>query len=526
MNTHDQPKGLKLKRLQSLILGTGLKYRSGPVDSGVSDITDDSRRVTGGSLFVSRGVSADTASYIAQAIELGAAAVVSEPIGLPQLPDSIVHYEAGTVDQRLAGILAERFFDSPAKQLALIGVTGTNGKTTIAILIQHLLQATGIRTGVIGTIYSDDGTAAGRRTAQLTTPGAIELSRDLARMVQAGCKSVAIEVSSHALEQGRASELSFRAAVFTNLTQDHMDYHRSMQAYAKAKSLLFAQLADGGLAVVNRDDSYAQDVLAGYSGRVLWTSLTDAEVGTSDAVCHASGIELRADSSDARLVGPWGDFRVTLPLVGRHNVCNILQAVAVAHEISGSTDTLKQALETTPQVPGRLERVKPSSVVNGSSASAQAQPPAVLVDYAHTPDALENASSALRSLTPGRLIVMFGCGGDRDRAKRPMMAQAACRYADRIYLTSDNPRTEDPETIIKDALVGVPENRKPDLVVLSDRAEAIRASVLEGVAGDTVLLAGKGHEDYQTIGHDNIHFDDREHALQALVEWSNQKAVK
>lgn len=506
-------------RLQTLIQGLDLRHVTGPTDATVTTITDDSRAITPGSLFIARGGATDQAAYITQAIEQGATAIISGPGDIASIKNDVARYTHDTVDQRLAGTLAERFFDHPAQKLALVGVTGTNGKTTTALLAQHLLQSAGTRTGVIGTIHVDDGTAAGRRTAHLTTPGAIEFSRELARMVQAGCKAVTTEVSSHALDQGRAAAFSFRAAVFTNLTQDHLDYHKTMAAYARAKSILFTLLATDGTAVVNIDDEYAKAVLSDYSGPALWTSLSDTDIEADQPVCYAREIELRADSSRARFIGPWGDIHVTLPLVGKHNVCNTLQAIAAAYAITGHADSLMHALETIPQVPGRLERVKPQA-----PAGAAAQPPIVLVDYAHTPDALENAASALRPLTPGRLIVMFGCGGDRDKTKRPRMAQAACRYADRIYLTSDNPRTEDPDAIIRDALPGIPENRQADLVVQPDRGAAIRASVLEADAGDTVLLAGKGHEDYQTIGRENIHFDDREHAAEALSTWFKQKA--
>jgi len=507
-------------RLQTLIQGLGLRHLSGPADATLNAITDDSRAATPGCLFIARGTPADQITYAAQAIQRGAAAILSGPVDQLTTTHNVAWHTHERVDQRLAGTLAERFYGNPAEKLALVGVTGTNGKTTIALLTQHLLQSAGTRTGVIGTIHTDDGTAAGRRAAHLTTPGAIEFSRELARMADAGCIAVTAEVSSHALDQGRADALRFRAAVFTNLTQDHLDYHKTMQAYAKAKSILFTQLVPDGTAVVNRDDPYAEDILADYSGPVLWTSLSQTDIEAGRRVCYAREIELRADSSSARFIGPWGDINVTLPLVGRHNVCNTLQAIAAAYSVTGKTDSLIHALQTIPQVPGRLERVKPQAP-HGQAA----QPPTVLVDYAHTPDALDNAASALRPLTPGRLIVMFGCGGDRDKTKRPKMARAACRYADRIYLTSDNPRTEDPDAIIQDALPGIPENRKADLVVQPDRGAAIRASVLEGAAGDTVLLAGKGHEDYQTIGRENIHFDDREHAAEALAEWFTQKAV-
>ncbi len=499
----------------------GLRHIAGPAHAEPLDITDDSRRVKPGTLFIARGSGADTASYLRHASELGATAVICESIDSLILPDTISHYQADAVDQPLAATIAEHFFGEPAKRLVLIGVTGTNGKTTTTYLIQHLLQCAGLQTGVIGTIYTDDGTPNGKRPAELTTPGAIELSRELARMADAGCRAVATEVSSHALEQRRVDALSFRAGVFTNLTQDHLDYHQTMEAYAQAKSILFQQLTSEGLAVVNLDDPHARDVLAGYSGRSLWTSMTQREGSSGEMVSFAEEIELHAGSSQARLVGPWGDRQVSIPLIGRHNVSNTLQALAVAYDLVDDSDTLIEAVQTLPQVPGRLECVQ----WQADGEDPQPDVPVVVVDYSHTPDALENALSSLKPLTPGRLIVVFGCGGDRDKTKRPMMAQAACRYGDRIYLTSDNPRTEDPDAIIQDAHAGVPDARKADLVILPDRAEAIRCCVLEAVPGDTVLLAGKGHETYQTIGHKNIHFDDREHALQALATWVEQKAT-
>ncbi len=509
-------------RLQPLIQGLGLRHISGSADVECCDITDDSRQVTPGCLFISRGSTIQTPAYILQAIDSGAVAVISEPLDTEPLPDNIAHYVADAVDQRLAGKLAERFFGEPAKRLTLIGITGTNGKSTIALLIQHLLKAANIQTGVIGTIFTDDGTPDGRKPASLTTPGAIDFSRSLARMADAGCDAVAAEVSSHALEQGRVDVAAFKVGLFTNLTQDHLDYHKTMQAYAEAKSILFAHLLkDDGTAVINLDDAYAQAVLADFAGDIRWTSLKQSQTDRPGSLCYADQVELRADSSTARFIGPWGEIKTTIPLIGGYNVSNTLQALAAAHAMTNSSDTLRTALQTLPQVPGRLERVSlPSDNEN------QPDIPTVLVDYAHTPDALENAMSALRPLTPGKLIVMFGCGGDRDRTKRPLMAQAACRNADLIYLTSDNPRTEDPDTIIKDALVGIPEARKPDLVVDADRAKAIRMAVLAGKPGDTVLLAGKGHEDYQTIGRENIHFDDREHAQQALIQWACEKAAQ
>jgi UDP-N-acetylmuramoyl-L-alanyl-D-glutamate--2,6-diaminopimelate ligase len=514
-------------KIDVLMEAGGFRHHRGPKEVSLIDLTDDSRRVQPGYGFVARGSGDTLRGFIAHAVERGAAAVFSEPMDSLDLPDTVAWCCRDRVDQKAAGHLAECFFGEPGKRLALIGVTGTNGKTTTAMLIQHLLTHAGVQTGVIGTIHTDDGTPGspgGRRPAELTTPGAIDFSRELARMADAGCRAVAVEVSSHALQQGRASAYSFRTAVFTNLSQDHLDYHHTMQAYAQAKAILFTQLASHGQAVVNADDPRARTVLGGFNGQTLWTSMSDsnAEGADESSVCRAEVIQLRADTSIARFVGPWGSVRADLPLVGEHNVCNTLQAIAAAHSIADLSATLQEALGTIPQVPGRLERVRPASPQCLSPTDA---PPTVLVDYAHTPDALTNALRSLRAVTPGRLIVMFGCGGDRDKEKRPMMAKAVCDFADKVYLTSDNPRGEDPDAIIRDALAGVPEEKTGDTAVIADRAKAIRACVFEGAANDTVLLAGKGHEDYQTIGSENIHFDDREHAEEALREWSRLRTV-
>ncbi len=525
MPANTGPKGLTVMRLDPLIQGLGLRHHAGPKDALVTDLTDDSRIITAGSLFISRGRSHQQAEHVRQALNNGASAVISESIDYPNIPTTIPWFHHDQVDQRLAGMLAERFFGEPAKKLGLIGITGTNGKTTTSLLIQHLLRHAGVQTGVIGTIHTDDGTETGRRSASLTTPGAIQFSRELARMADAGCKAVVAEVSSHALEQGRTGALTFKTAVFTNLTQDHLDYHKTMDAYAGAKSILFQLLAPDGHAILNLDDPYVVQVLADRRGPAWWTTLSESVTDKSKIIARAFEVTLRAGDSTARFTGPWGDVKADLPLVGGHNICNTLQAIAAAHSITDLSETLIEALESIPQVPGRLEKVV-FSPADDTEVISGAEPPAVLVDYAHTPDALVNALSALRPVTRGRLIVMFGCGGDRDNSKRPLMAKAASQLADKVFLTSDNPRTEDPEQIIREAAEGVPADKRDDLTIISDRAAAILASVLAGQEGDTVLLAGKGHEDYQTIGTDNIHFDDREHALKALKAWVTQKAVQ
>ena len=531
--------------LNSLIAGLPMmRIHDALGDVALADLTDDSRAVVPGGLFVCRGPVDDRAQgYIEMAIDRGAAAVLTRgdaPGALRSvMPETVAHVRAEVgvdVDQRLAGQLAERFFGDPAQQLKLLAITGTNGKTTTATIVQHLIHAAGFTCGLLGTVHVDTGDAAGPRTAELTTPGAIELSRLLAEMVRNGCDHAVMEVSSHALHQGRADHLVFAAAAFTNLTQDHLDYHGSMAQYADAKALLFESLDASATAVLNGDDAMANRMARQCKAKVITTHV-HAEPGAQHDACSpglgradAIAVALTAAHSRARFVGPWGDVELALPLVGPHNLANAIQAAALAHAVTGmDAKPLRTALEACPPVPGRLEPVGldwPHPTCDIGAAPG----PVVLVDYAHTPDALINVASALRPLTPppGRLIIVFGCGGDRDRAKRPLMAQAACRYADIVVLTSDNPRTEDPRIILDDAQVGFADQRnddtdcsKPQTHVQIDRAEAIRFAIELAAPSDTVLIAGKGHEDYQIIGHEKIHFDDREHAAQALQQIAN-----
>ena len=408
------------------------------------------------------------------------------------------------LDQRVAGRLAERFFGHPAKRLKLIGVTGTNGKTTVAMLTRYLLEAAGVKCGLIGTIYIDEGSPAGHVPAELTTPGAVDLHRHFAAMVANGCAACAMEVSSHALDQGRVDGLRFDVAVFTNLTQDHLDYHGTMDAYAAAKAKLFTGLDRSATAVLNADDPASLRMVKESDARRVWTAVT-----VNGAPPEKRGRELfrvEDDKKDSRLLfeealriepGPGeaklelltaevlqatatrcevmlrhglGEARLGLPLVGRHNVSNWLQAVAAAVAAGADWSDSVEVFSAMPAVPGRLEpvHVPPPDALPGAPV------PAVLVDYAHTPDALENVLNALRPLTSdGRLIVVFGCGGDRDRTKRPKMAAVACALADRAVLTSDNPRTEDPQRILDEALAGVPPEHRERVAVEIDRARAI-----------------------------------------------------
>jgi len=478
----------------------------------VRSITDDSRAVTPGTLFVARsGTRSDGRAFVADAVARGAAAVLfagEDPCASLDGAERVarVPVPAGTDLARLAGALAARLEGSPSEWMRVVGITGTNGKTTMAFLVQQFVRASGGRCGVIGTVTVDDGAVA--EPASLTTPGGIELARAMGRMVRNGCTACAMEVSSHALDQGRADSVGFKVAVFSNLTGDHLDYHKTMEAYAAAKARLFAMLPADGIAIVNADDPWHATMVAGCRARVLRCSVRgegarDARPAECTATVHAS----RLGWQDTTFAGPWGEVRVRLPIVGRHNAMNALQAAAAAWAIGVPAASIAAALAACTAPPGRLEPV-----------TAPADPFAVLVDYAHTDDALLNVLTALRPLLGegGRLITVFGCGGDRDRTKRPRMMGIACAHADRVIVTSDNPRTEDPEAIIDEVMSGRPVEGGASVSRQADRARAIEQAVTEARPGDIVLVAGKGHEDYQIVGTEKRPFDDRLVAAAAL----------
>ena len=499
-------------RLDQMIEGTGLRLQGDGGQTIIRDLTDDSRQVEPGWAFVARkGSQLDGHCFIPEAVQRGAVAIIAQEQF--ELPPQVAQATGTKINPVITAKLAERFFEQPSSQLRLIGVTGTNGKTTTACLTQHLLQDAGTPTGLIGTLYTDDLGPAGRKPSKLTTPPAIELSRILARMVRNGCRAVVLEVSSHAAHQGRTAALEFDAAVFTNLTSDHLDYHQNLEAYAAAKALLFEQLGRNGWAILNADDLNAKRMVRDSIAQRFWTTVDMSATGTK-AGCRAEILELTAQFSRARLDGPWGSTVVSLPLIGRHNIANALQAAAAAQCITNIEQTLRGSLEHCPSIPGRLERVdcQPNRMAGQKT-------PAVLVDYAHTYDALDKVLTTLKPITPGQLIILFGCGGDRDKTKRPKMGQVASRLADRLWITSDNPRMEDPDRIIREILEGVPQVKREKTRTVPDRAQAIRDAVLSAEPTDTVLLAGKGHEDYQIVGTNRHPFDDSTHAADALDEW-------
>jgi UDP-N-acetylmuramoyl-L-alanyl-D-glutamate--2,6-diaminopimelate ligase len=481
------------------------------LDPGIRGISIDSRAVAPGDLFVAlRGAQADGHDYLAQAAALGAVALLVESAPEGALPPAVVVADT----RRALAPIAVRFFGDPASELTLIGVTGTNGKTSTTFLTESILSAAGRPTGLIGTV--EVRYAGERRRALNTTPESLELQRLLRDMRTRGVTAAVMEVSSHGLALGRVTGCRFAAAAITNLTQDHLDFHGSMEAYAEAKALLFsAHLAPDGVGVINLDDPRAERFLAAARAAGARTlGVTRRANGAADVRVERAEVSL--SGVRARLALPSGPLDLALPLVGDFNVENLLVAVGIAVGLGVSPDEIARGVAACPQVPGRMERV----------ASDADRAPVVLVDYAHTPDAVEKVLRTVRTLTRGRLVAVFGCGGDRDRSKRPRMAEAVARFADRAVLTSDNPRTEDPRAILSEVEQGLAGLTPVDparlagsergYAVLVDRREAIELAIRSARAGDTVVIAGKGHEDYQIIGREKLPFDDREEARRVL----------
>lgn len=456
----------------------------------ITGVADDSRRVTAGTLFCAvAGTLEDGHAYVADAAARGAAAALVTRELPAELPLVLVR------DGRAAAsVVAREWYGRPGDQLDLIAVTGTNGKTTTVAILRHLLNADG-HAGSIGTLGACTGSGeplAGYGT--LTTPGTVELQAVLAELRERGIERVVMEASSHALDQRRLETLPLRGAVYTNLTHEHLDYHPDLEAYRQAKLLLSTHLVPGGAEVVNRDDAAWQDlpVRPGLR-RIWWGRGADVDVGAS---------EVRLTASGALFVLHLGETAVPVrpPLLGDFNVSNAVAAAATAWVFGVEPEVIGARLATAPQVPGRMERLADAGFV-------------VLRDYAHTPDALERAVQALRPVTTGRLVVLFGAGGDRDRAKRPLMGRVVARGADLAVVTSDNPRTEDPDRIIDEVEQGM--EGTPHLRI-ADRCEAIRQVIAELREGDCLLLAGKGHETYQIIGTERLPFDERDIVREAL----------
>lgn len=467
-----------------------LKERLGLGDVVVSGVTQDSRSVERGDVFLAwKGTGVDAHDFVPAAVERGAvAAVVERPVDV-DVPQFIV-----TDGRRAAALVADAVMGSPSRRMRTLGVTGTNGKTTTALLIRHLLVPD-LPTAVIGTLGVVDADGVRPGTEGLTTPGPVQVAVWLRDLADGGTAAVVLEASSHALEQHRLDGVTFDVAVFTNLTQDHLDYHGDLAAYRRAKAHLVDLVAPEGTVIVNGADRGWDSLEVG--ARRLRTFAVESKADLS-----ASDLVLRPEGTTFTLTVDGSSYAVRTPLIGRYNVENTLAAIGAALAIGISVEHVVERLATTPPVSGRLEAVITS-------------PFTVLIDFAHTPAALEGALAAVRPLSRGRLIVLFGAGGDRDRTKRAPMAEAVRRVADVIVLTSDNPRTEDPDAILDDLAAGLGETSHLRFV---DRREAIRAALEAAESGDTVVLAGKGHETYQVIGVEKQPFDERRIVRDALRE--------
>ena len=474
----------------------------------VTGITCDSRQVQPGSLFVAvNGTRMNGAEFAADAVERGAAAVVSEQA--LDLPEGAIQFKVKDTRRALAA-LATAFYGRPSHDLAVVGVTGTNGKTTTTLIVRAIIEAAGDRCGIIGSIWHAFGTGAMAST--MTTPDAPDLQRMLREMADAGLSHAVMEVSSHALDQHRTDFVRFDAGLFTNLSGDHLDYHGTLDEYRAAKGRLFRSLRPGAWAVFNDDDENAME-FASPAGKI-WYGIGARQANEN----RASGYTLVADNVRSTLNGSTFGLRfidphgkqegavdISMPLIGRYNVSNALAAAGAGLALGYELEHIASGLAAMDRVPGRLEPVTPA---RGSV------PFHVLVDYAHTHDALDCVLRALKPLAPGRLIVVFGAGGDRDRTKRPKMGAAVEKWADLAWITSDNPRSEDPEEIIKHIEAGI--SRKGKFQREADRQAAIEQAVRCAQPGDLVLIAGKGHETTQKVADRVIEFDDREVARDVL----------
>jgi len=463
-------------------------------DIKIKGITSNSKQVKPGFVFVAiKGSRRDGSCFIDEAISRGASIVVAEKRAPKiKIPESVKLFTVTDCRKFLAQE-ASRFYGSPSAKLKVIGITGTNGKTTISYLIEALAKESGRACGVIGTInYRFKGKVV---AAKNTTPGPVELQSLLAKMYAQGIKYCAMEISSHALDQQRTTGINFSCAIFTNLTQDHLDYHKNLENYFLAKAKLFRRLSPSSVAIINNDDSYGRRI----------KRLTGAKIMTygiqRSATVMAKDFDFGIDWTKFTLVTPKINLRIKTHLVGRHNIYNILAAVAWGISAKLRIKEIKSAIEKFRNVCGRLEKV-------GCKRGYR-----IFVDYAHTPDALLNVISALRPLVEGKIIVVFGCGGERDQLKRPKMGKVVSDLADYAIITSDNPRSEDPLRIIKDICAGIDKN---NYCLKPDRFEAIRAGLAMARKGDCLLIAGKGHENYQILKNEVVHFSDQEVVRECL----------
>ncbi len=519
-------------RIHDLIHITHPLEQQGHFDGEVTRMTLDSRQVRSNDVFVAlKGSESDGHRFIPDAIRKGAAVIIAENMpGQPGMPPSTTKAIGNSENllflkvadtREVAGELAQAFWDYPARSMKMVGITGTNGKTTIATLVYQVLIKLGYNTGMIGTVDTRLGSEV--RPSRLTTPDAVQLAATLGEMSSLDSAFAIMEVSSHALEQQRVGGISFDVAAFTNISQDHLDYHQDMASYKNAKKKLFAGLDENAVAVVNRDDPAYKEMIDGCAASI-WSFGFESDTDFRILDESPEGMVLDLDGTI-----------VSTPLTGRYNAYNVAQAYLICLALGVAKNGAAGALGEATGAPGRLERILeyrnevPGSAVEagtsqGKGTAANVIPaPTVFVDYAHTPDALENVLKALHSVRSEQetLHVVFGCGGDRDRTKRPEMGRIAEKYADAVTLTSDNPRSEEPESIIRDIRTGM--TRTDNLFVEVKRRKAIRSAILEADTRTIVLVAGKGHETYQEVHGRRNQFDDRKIAAKALTEWIDRR---
>jgi len=498
--------------LQELLDPFDVVKTSGDLQSEVVSITEDSRAVRPGSVFVAiQGIQQDGHNFVNQAIAQGATAVVVEEgcfqSALAEASPAVSALIHVNNSRKALGLMASQLYGNPSRHLKMVGVTGTNGKTTVTHLAKSLLEAQGLQVGLLGTV----GYVYGKehRVASHTTPAPVQLQEMLSEMMRAGTDVGVLEVSSHALALDRVAGCEFDIVVFTNLTQDHLDFHQTMGDYFQSKLHLFTDYVAGGKksgskrALVNADDPWASLILQ-QCPIPVWTFGIHAK-----ADIQAEAIQLGMNGTQFVVTSPLGRMTITSQLVGEHNVSNLLAAIGIGLEMGMTPVRIEQALDSVANVPGRFERIQ------------EGQDFTVVVDYAHTDDALQRLLDAAQTVKQGRIITVFGCGGDRDRGKRSKMGQVAVRNSDLVMVTSDNPRTEDPQAILSDIEKGIeaiPPEERCLYQTISDRAEAIQSAIETATSGDLVLIAGKGHEDYQILGTQKVHFDDREEARKAIRE--------
>ena len=491
-------------KLRELLAKANLQQpKHDALDLEVNRVCTNSHACQPGDLFVGMpGTRVDGGEFWGSAIGQGAIAAIVTPSAAKKKPSNENVCLVQTEDMiATCSAIAAAFNDYPSSKLGMVGVTGTNGKTTTSHLIEYFLLEADRLTAMLGTLYTRwQGYS---KTASHTTPFAVDLQSQLAEAVKAGNQYAVMEVSSHALAQGRVKGCNFEVGVFTNLTQDHLDYHQDMEDYFQAKSLLFTDEYLQGKAIINLDDDYGKRLITRLDRSRLWTYSVD----NSEADLYTSNLDYQPMGVKGILHTPVGEAAFNSPLVGQFNLANLLAAVGAALHLGIELKLIADRLPNFAGVPGRMERVSNSERdIN------------VIVDYAHTPDSLENLLKAARPFISGKMICVFGCGGDRDRTKRPLMGKIAAQLADVAVVTSDNPRTENPEQILQDVVAGIPNTVKP--LVIADRATAIATAIKNARSGDGVLIAGKGHEDYQILGTEKIHFDDREQARIALSDRS------